>query len=132
SMGYRRRRHNYFWGSSTRAYARTSAGVRSRFWRRLSARAQALEAVVGRVLVGLAERRDVEGRVDEVVDGALLRGHHLAHVHELGGDVAQHVDAQEHAVGAAEHELDQALGRARDARARVAREEAAADLVVDA
>ena len=61
-----------------------------------------LQAVVGGVLVRLRLGRDVEGRVDEVVDGGAEVERRLAEVDQLGGHVAEHVDAEQPPVGARE------------------------------
>src|SRR5207302_9896351 len=65
------------------------------------------QTVVGRVLVRLGRGGDVEGRVDEVVDGAFEVDDGLAQVHQLRRRLAENVHAEEASVLAGEHQLDQ-------------------------
>ena len=81
-----------------------------------------LEAVIGGVLVDLCAGRDVERRVDEAVDRLARVQDRLADMDELGGLLADDVDAQQAAVVAAEDELDEAVRGAGDEAPRVAGE----------
>ena len=59
-----------------------------------SSRTQLCERVVGRVLVGLAERRVVEHHLDERLDRAAQHDHRLADVDQLGRAFADAVDSR--------------------------------------
>src|SRR5919197_583820 len=93
---------------------------------------QSLQSVVGGVLVGLGEGGDVEGPVDEGVDGRAGADGGLAVVDQLGGDLADDVDPEQAMVVAPEDQLDQALRGPADLGAGAVLEPCPADLVVDA
>src|SRR5687767_8432461 len=90
------------------------------------------QAVVGRVLIRLAERREVEYAVDECIQrSAELHDHH-PDVQKLRGILSDDVDAEQLESLALEDDLDEALGVADDLSAGVVAVERAAQLVVDA
>src|SRR4051812_22557421 len=88
---------------------------------------EATEGVVGRVLVALGERRVVEDHLDEGVDASAEGHDRLPDVHELGGALADAVDAEELAAVSLDEQLDDAVAVADDLAARVVAIEGAAD-----
>ena len=89
-----------------------------------------LQAVVGRVLEALRERRVVEDGVDEGVDRASRGQHEHRDVDELRGVLAEDVGRE--LVGLrVEQKLDQAVGVSGDLAARVVLEPGVPDLVGD-
>src|SRR5690606_41832908 len=60
---------------------------------------------------------DVEGRVQESVDGTVGMHHRLADVDQLGGLFPDYVDSQETTVLGGQHQLDHAVGRTDDVAA---------------
>src|SRR5207302_94940 len=78
----------------------------------------ALQTVVGRVLVRLAQRRHVERRFDEVVDRVAVLHDGLPDVNRLRRAFAEDVAADQLPIALVEDELQQPFGRSTDVRAR--------------
>ena len=116
------------WGTVPRQDARTG-------WMPLAfaefVAGQIAEAVVGRVLVGFAERGVVEDLLDEFVDGQAVVEHHHADVNQFGGIFADDGDAQKFFVGAREDEFKHAGGVSGNVAAGVVGVMGTADFVVD-
>src|SRR2546428_3478183 len=83
------------------------------------AASKAHHPVVGGVLVCFAPRGYGERRVDEAVDGAALVHHELPNVDELAGELSDDMYSQKRLVGHPEHELYEAVRKARDPGFRV-------------
>jgi hypothetical protein len=72
---------------------------------------QSLESVVGGVLAGFAERRDIERAVDECVDSLIATKGSMADVNQLSRDIAPDVNPKQRTVISSEDQLDQTLRR---------------------
>src|SRR5581483_2849685 len=83
-------------------------------WCEPGERVDLVRGVEGSDLVGGRERRVVEDRVDEVVDGSVVEEDALAEVDELGGARAEHVRREEPAVVGRDQQLEQAVRVAED------------------
>ena len=68
--------------------------------------------------------------MDEVINGASEMQHRLPLVHEVARGRTQQVHAEEHAVGAAEHQFQKAVCVSLDGRAGIRAEPRAAHLVL--
>src|SRR6266511_1321382 len=93
---------------------------------------QSLQSVVGGVLVGLAVGGEVEGPVDEGVDGLTGADGGLAVVDQLRGDLADDVDSEQATVGSPKDQLDQPLRRPGDLGPGTVLEPSPPHLAVDA
>ena len=65
-----------------------------RGWHQPASNAQAVDPVERRIFVAFRQRRIVENRIHEVVDGALERNDRLANVHQLDGAIPNDMDAK--------------------------------------
>src|SRR6266498_717370 len=87
---------------------RAGVGRRTRSWL-LSL--DPLQSVIGGVLVGLAVGGDVEGPVDEGVDGLAGADGGLAVVDQLRGELADNGNPEQATIRSADDQLDQPLRR---------------------
>src|SRR6266498_5819437 len=108
---------------------RAGVGRRTRSWL-LSL--DPLQSVIGGVLVGLAVGGDVEGPVDEGVDGLAGAYGGLAVVDQLRGELADDVDPEQAPVVAPEDQLDEPLRPPGDLGSGTVLEPAPPHLAVDA
>src|SRR5271154_4297526 len=95
-------------------------------------RGQPLQEVIRAVLVRVADSRNVEGGMDEVVDGAAKVQHRLSQVDQLSRTLAEDVDANETPVVTPSQKLDHPLGGSGNGCSAVVLEPSDADFVVEA
>ena len=92
---------------------------------------EALQTVVGRVLVCLASRGYGEGSIDEPINGASYVHNKLPDVHELARQLSDYVDADQGLVGNSENEFHESVRNSRDPSLGVGAERAPPDFIVD-